>query len=193
MLFKFCLKTHQISSRWSTMKMQFWEVFTAINFSEENNLISSKIVNGLGKGFSEGREAAWMEKEISLSPGTESLALSFRKQTQQQSFSLSGNGCGTGEWKFRNCIDDSPATAQSKTSILSRINGEALRSNFLFGNVGSKQTVRSRWQNKMHRLLEHAILWGCKTNCWHLWPTVFQLVDNFFNKVIRECHLCVER
>lgn len=45
------------------MKMQFWEVFTAINFSEENNLVSSKIVNGSGKGFSERREAAWMEEK----------------------------------------------------------------------------------------------------------------------------------
>lgn len=46
------------------------------------------------------------------------------------------------------CIDDSPAAAESETTILSRINGEALRSNFLFRNVGSKQTVRSGWQNK---------------------------------------------
>lgn len=79
------------------MKRQFWEVFTAINFSELNNLISSKIVNSLGKGYSEGRGAAWMEKKVSLSPGTENLALSFHKQMQQQSFSLSSNGHETGK------------------------------------------------------------------------------------------------
>lgn len=48
------------------------------------------------------------------------------------------------------CIDDSPAAAESKTTILSQINGEPLSSNFLFGNLGSKQRVRSGWRNITH-------------------------------------------
>lgn len=88
LLCKFCLKTHQISFCSSSLKTQFWEFFTATNFSEENNLISSKIVNGSGKGFSEGREAAWMEKKIRLSPGTENLALSFQKKKRSSNPSL---------------------------------------------------------------------------------------------------------
>lgn len=86
------------------MKMQFWEVFTAINFSEENNLVSSKIVNGLGKGFSERSEAGWMEEKNQHLRGTENLALSFQKQKKQQTLSLSGNGLGTGQRKFRNIV-----------------------------------------------------------------------------------------
>lgn len=46
------------------------------------------------------------------------------------------------------CIDDSPAAAESETTVLSRIHGEALRSNFICRNVGSKQTVRNGWRNK---------------------------------------------
>jgi len=38
------------------MKTQFWEIFTAINFSEENNLISSQTVNDLGKVFFRGKQ-----------------------------------------------------------------------------------------------------------------------------------------
>lgn len=194
LLRKFCLKTHQISFCFSSLKTQFWEFFTATNFSEENNLTSSKIVNGSGKGFSEGREAAWMEKKIRLSPGTENLALSFqKKKTQQQSLSVSGNGCGTGEWKFRNIVlmIHLPWQNPKRPSCLGSM-GKHLGAIFSLEMLGSKQTVRSGCWNKMHRLLEHAVLWGCKTNCWHLWPTVFQVVDNFFNKVTRECHLCME-
>lgn len=87
-----------------------------------------------------------MEGENSLFPGTENLALSFQKQTL-----LSLSASGHGRVKIQKyCVDDSPATAESKTTILSQINWEALRSNFLFGNVYSKQRVRSRRRNIMH-------------------------------------------
>lgn len=94
MLLKPCLKTHGISTHWKTVKIEFWEVCAAINFSEENNLISRKTVNCLGKGFSKGLKATWMEGENKLFSGTENLALSFQKQTQP---SISANGPGTGK------------------------------------------------------------------------------------------------
>lgn len=145
-MFKSCLKTHWISTHWKTVKIEFWEVFAEINFSEENSLIFRKTVNFLGKEFSKGLEATWMEGENSLFPGTENLALSFQKQTQ-----LSLSASGPGRVKIQKyCVDDSPATAESKPTILSQINWEALRSNFLFGNVYSKQRVRSRRRNIMH-------------------------------------------
>lgn len=90
------------------------------------------------------------------------------------------------------CIDDSPSTAESKTTILSQINGEALRSNFLLGNVASKQRVRTRWWNIMHASW-YMPFSGIVKLIGDTSDQVFQLVDNFFNKIIRECHLCTER
>lgn len=101
MFLKSCLKTYWISTHWTTVKIEFWEFFAAINFSKENNPISSKTVKCLGKGFSKEMEATWMERENSIFPGIENLALSFQKQTQ---LSLSANGPGKGESKFRNTV-----------------------------------------------------------------------------------------
>lgn len=42
-----------------------------------------------------------MEGENNIIPGTQNLALSFQKQIQ---LSLSANGPGTGDWKFRNTV-----------------------------------------------------------------------------------------
>lgn len=120
-----------ISSHWPTIKMQFWEVFTAISFWEENNLISSKIVKGLGQEFWEEREAVWMDEKTQHFPRDREFSPEFL-EAKAAAIPLLFKKWTWNRWmkSQKYCIDDSPVAAESETTILSRINGEALRSNF---------------------------------------------------------------